>query len=69
MATVIRKKDESFESLMRRFKRRVQEDGTLQELRKREYYLSKAQKARKKKAQALARARKKQNTLFINMYD
>lgn len=66
MATVVRKKDESVESLIKRFKRKVQDEGIIQELRKREYYLSKAQKARKKSAQARARAMKRNNVLVSN---
>lgn len=63
---VVRKSDkDSFDTLFRRFKRKVQEDGTLQELKKREYYLSPAQKRRRKSEQAQARLRKKQNKVII----
>ena len=64
---VVRKTDkDTFDSLLRRFKRKVQEDGIMQELKKREYYLSPSQKRRRKSEQAQARLRKKQNKIIIN---
>ena len=65
MAVVVRKENESFEQLMKRFKRRVQEDGILQELKKREYYLSPSQKRKKKSKEAEARLRKKNKNVII----
>ena len=65
MAVVLKSDKDSFDTLFRRFKRKVQEDGTLQELKKREYYLSPAQKRRRKSEQAQARLRKKQNKVII----
>lgn len=50
---------ESVDQLIKRFKRVVESSGVLKELRQREYYLSKSQKAREKKKRALKRARKK----------
>jgi small subunit ribosomal protein S21 len=43
---------------LRKFKKKVQEDGILQELRKREYYESKGTKKRKAKEAAIRRHRK-----------
>lgn len=63
---VVRKTDkDSFDSLLRRFKRKVQEDGIMQELKKREYYRSPAQKRREKSAKAQARLRKKNRNIII----
>ena len=57
MAKVIKRKDESFDSLMKRFKKKVEADGIMRELRKREFYLSPAQKRRAKSAEAQKRKR------------
>lgn len=53
--TVVRK-NESLEDALRRFKRTVSKNGTIQEVRKREYY-EKPSVKRKKKSEA-ARKRK-----------
>ena len=53
--TVVRKK-ESLEDALRRFKRAVSKNGTIQEVRKREFY-EKPSVRRKKKSEA-ARKRK-----------
>ena len=65
MAVVVRRKDESGENLIKRFRRAVQEDGIMQELKKREYYRSPAQKRREKSAKAQARLRKKNRNIII----
>lgn len=57
MATVIKRKDEDTESLIRRFKKAVVNDGVLQELRDREYFVSKSQKARMAKNAAIRKAK------------
>jgi small subunit ribosomal protein S21 len=41
---------ESFESLLRRFSRKVQEDGVLSELRRRKYYEKPSVKRKRKEA-------------------
>ena len=64
MAVVYKNDKDSFDSLMKRFKRKVQEDGTVQELKKREYYVGPAEKRRRKSEQAQARLRKKQNKII-----
>lgn len=51
-------KSANFENALRTFKRRVNRDGILQELRKREYYIKPGVKKRLKR-EAAARARKK----------
>lgn len=55
--------DETFESLYKRFKKQVQNSGVLQDLRKREYYVPKSEKRRKKHEQALKRVRKTEKKL------
>lgn len=55
MSTVMSGENESFDSLLRRFNKRVQLDGTLRELRRREYYEKPSVKRKRKIA---ARRRK-----------
>ncbi|MCM8791740.1 MAG: 30S ribosomal protein S21 [Candidatus Omnitrophica bacterium] len=38
MAEVIVKKDESFESALRRFKKKIEQEGILKEVKERKYY-------------------------------
>lgn len=57
MAMVIAKKDETFDSLYRRFKKKVANDGILIDLRKTEYYVPKSEKKRLKHEMALKRQR------------
>ena len=45
---IIVKKGESLDSALRRFKKEVLKNGTLQELRKREYYVAPSAKRRLK---------------------
>ena len=45
---IIVKKGESLDSALRRFKKEVVKNGTLQELRKREYYVARSAKRRLK---------------------
>ena len=54
-----RKPGESLDALLRRFKKRVKNDGTLVELRKREYF-EKPSEERKRKAKAAERRTKVQ---------
>ena len=42
--------DESFESLLRRFNKRVQQDGVLSEIRRREFYEKPSLKRKRKEA-------------------
>lgn len=59
MASIIVRHNESFDDALRRFKRGVAKDGTLQEVRKREFYV-KPSVARKLKSEAAQkRARKR----------
>jgi small subunit ribosomal protein S21 len=42
--------EESFESMLRRFNKRVQQDGVLSEMRRREYYEKPSLKRKRKEA-------------------
>ena len=48
------KKDESFESALRRFKKKIEQDGILREVRDRKHYEKPSERKRKK-----AKSRKK----------
>ena len=50
MTNVMAGENESFDSLLRRFNKRVQLDGTLRELRRREYYEKPSIKRKRKGA-------------------
>ena len=43
----------SFEQMIKRFKKKVEQDGTLQEIRKREFYEKPAQKKQRRKKEAI----------------
>jgi len=59
LAIVVRRKDEDINVLIKRFRKKYQEEGIQQELKRREFYLSPAQKRRRKSELAQARLRKK----------
>jgi small subunit ribosomal protein S21 len=42
------KKDESFESALRRFKKKIEQEGVLREVRDRKYYEKPSERKRKK---------------------
>ena len=50
MTDVVAGKDESFESLLRRFTKKVQQDGVLSEVRRREHYEKPSIKRKRKEA-------------------
>jgi len=50
VANVVAGDNESFESLLRRFNKRVQQDGILAEIRRREYYEKPSIKRKRKEA-------------------
>jgi len=50
LAEVVAGNNESFESVLRRFNRRVQQDGILSETRRREYYEKPSIKRKRKEA-------------------
>ena len=50
MANVVAEENESFESLLRRFNRRVQQERVLSEVRRREFYEKPSVKRKRKEA-------------------
>ena len=56
--TVVLKENENINQALRRLKRKVEEAGTLDELREREHYVKPTTKRKKAKAAAKARWRK-----------
>lgn len=66
MPGVIAKKGESFEKLMRRFKRAVEKDDVLNELRSREYYEKPTITRKRAKAAAKKRWERKEAELNPN---
>ena len=58
MAYVKARKNERFESLMRRFQRAVEQAGIMKELKKRRYHLTPSEKRKEKRKAAEKRRRK-----------
>ncbi len=56
MAEVVGGENESFDSMLKRFNRKVQEDGILSEMRRREYFEKPSAKQKRKEAAKSARA-------------
>ena len=50
MAEVVAGREEGFDSLLKRFNRRVQQEGILSELRRREHYEKPSMKRKRKRA-------------------
>lgn len=65
MPGAIARKGESFEKLMRRFKRAVEKDDILGEVRKREFYEKPTTKRKREKAAARKRWERKQSEMNI----
>ena len=59
MAEVYLQDGETLESALRRFKRKVQQEDIIQEIKRRRFYLKPGQKKRAKEALARKRNRKK----------
>ncbi|NWF84828.1 MAG: 30S ribosomal protein S21 [Bryobacteraceae bacterium] len=59
MAEVIVQEGETLESALRRFKRKVQQEDIIKEIKKHSYYMKPGEKARVKQALARKRNRKK----------
>ena len=59
MAEVIVGDSESFEGALKRFNKRVQQDGILAEVRRREHYEKPSVKRKKKEAARIRKLRKK----------
>ena len=60
MAEIIIGEDEAFEAALKRFNKRVQQDGILSEARRREHYEKPSVKRKKKEAARLRKLRNKQ---------
>ncbi len=58
MTYVVRRDNESSESLIKRFRNKVSRDRILSELRRRRYYLTKGEEERIAKRKGIARARR-----------
>ena len=61
MAEVIIQDGETLESALRRFKRKVQQEDIIKEIKKHSYYMKPVEKARVKQALARKRNRKKRS--------
>ena len=61
MAEVIIQEGETLESALRRFKRKVQQEDIIKEIKKHSYYMKPGEKARVKQALARKRNRKKRS--------
>ena len=60
MAFVVVDEGESIESALKRFKRRVQQEAIIKEIKKHSYYMKPGEKRRVKQALSRKRLRKKQ---------
>jgi len=61
MAEVVIQEGETLESALRRFKRKVQQEDIIKEIKKHSYYMKPGEKKRVKQALARKRNRKKRN--------
>ena len=61
MADVVIQEGESLESALRRFKRKVQQEDIIKEIKRHSYYLKPGEKKRVKQALARKRNRKKRS--------
>ena len=59
MSEVVIRENESFEAALKRFKKKVQQDGILQELKKREYYEKPSERRKRKMMAAIRRQAKR----------
>lgn len=64
MTIVISRDDESFESLLRRFRKKVNQDKLKTELKKRRFFVTKGEKARIAVKKGIQRARRKARTRY-----
>ncbi len=58
MTVVVRRENESSESLIKRFRNKVSRDRIFSELKKRRYFVTKGEEARIAKRKGIARARR-----------
>ena len=65
MAEVIVNDGESLESALKRFKRKVQQEDIIKDIKKHSFYMKPGEKRRIKQALARKRLRKKQRAYYI----
>ncbi|MFZ4825778.1 MAG UNVERIFIED_CONTAM: 30S ribosomal protein S21 [Anaerolineae bacterium] len=65
MATVKLKPNESQESLLRRFRKRVTNSGVLSTVRRKRWHISKSELNRIEKKKAIRRARRRQRKTYV----
>ena len=60
MTYVVRRDNESTESLIKRFRKKVSQDRILSELRKRRYFITKGEKERIAERKGISKARRRE---------
>jgi len=65
--TTVIVKNNDVNKALRKFKKRLQDEGWFNDLRRKEYYISKGEKGRRKLAAAVVRERKKQTQILSEM--
>ena len=68
MTFVVQREGESFESLMRRFRKKVNRDGIKTELKKRRYFVTKGEAGRIAKRKGIQRAQRSRRKKSQNRY-
>ena len=68
MTFVVQREGESFESLMRRFRKKVNQDRIKTELRKRRYFVTKGERDRIAKRKGIQRAQRRKRKQRQNRY-
>ena len=63
MASVRVKKDEDINRAIKRFKRKVEKEGIMKELKRRRYYLKPSERKKEKRIAAAKRRRKVENRM------
>ena len=64
MATVILKDGDNLEAAIKRFKRKVENDGILKEYRERQYFMKPSMKKRLKNKEAIRKYKQKEKKRF-----
>ena len=68
MTYVVRRNDESFEGLLKRFRQKVNQHHIKAEVRKRRYFITKGQQARIAKRKGIQRARRRRRRARSRQY-
>ena len=64
---VVSKKGESFESLMRRFKRSISKNGIMKDVQANRYFEKPCQRRKRKKAESIKRTNKKESEKYNDL--